>query len=101
MDLSAGFRLIVIGTRLRRSSRAMMCASCMDRVVGRRLFGMEYLKFRRSRIILAAFALFSILFVAFPGIDLYVSRLFFHGGFPRDQWWQTLLHDALNGFLCL
>jgi lipid A 4'-phosphatase len=62
---------------------------------------MEYLKFRRSRIILAAFALFSILFVAFPGIDLYVSRLFFHGGFPRDQWWQTLLHDALNGFLCL
>jgi lipid A 4'-phosphatase len=62
---------------------------------------MHYLKFRRSRVILGAFALFSILVVAFPGIDLAVSRVFFHAGFPRDQWWQTLLHDALNGFLCL
>lgn len=62
---------------------------------------MAYLKFRRSRLILGAFAIFAIIIVAFPGIDLAISRLFFHAGFPRDQWWQTLLHNALNWFLCL
>jgi len=62
---------------------------------------MHYLKFRRSRIILAAFACFSILAVTFPAIDISISRLFFHAGFPRDQGWQLFMHDALNWFLCV
>jgi lipid A 4'-phosphatase len=60
---------------------------------------MAYLKKGRSQIILACFLLFSLVVVMFPAIDIGVSRLFYHGGFPRDQWWQSLLHDSLNWFL--
>jgi lipid A 4'-phosphatase len=62
---------------------------------------MQYLKLGRSQVILASFLLFSLVAAAFPSIDLAISRLFFHGGFPRDQWWQSLLHDSLNWFLGL
>jgi lipid A 4'-phosphatase len=62
---------------------------------------MGYLKRGRSQVILASFLLFSVLVAAFPAIDIAISRLFFDGGFPRDQWWQALLHDSLNGFLGL
>jgi lipid A 4'-phosphatase len=63
---------------------------------------MHYLKLARSQIILAAFLVCSLLLAAFPAIDLTISRLFFHGGsFPRDQWWQSLLHDSLNWFISL
>lgn len=62
---------------------------------------MQYLKLGRSQIILASFLLFSLVVATFPSIDLGVSRLFFHGAFPRDQWWQSLLHDSLNWFLGL
>ncbi len=60
---------------------------------------MQYLKLVRSQIILASFLAFSLVVFAFPAIDLGVSRLFYHDGFPRDQWWQSLLHDTLNWFL--
>ena len=60
---------------------------------------MGYLKRGRSQVILASFVLFSLVVALFPAIDLGISRLFFHGGFPRDQWWQSLLHDTLNWFL--
>jgi lipid A 4'-phosphatase len=62
---------------------------------------MGYLKRGRSQIILASFLLFSLVVAAFPAIDIAISRMFFHGGFPRDQWWQALLHDSLNWFLGL
>lgn len=62
---------------------------------------MGYLKSVRSQIILASFLLFSLVVALFPAIDIGISRLFFHGGFPRDQWWQSLLHDSLNWFLGL
>lgn len=62
---------------------------------------MGYLKRGRSQVILASFLLFSAVVALFPAIDLSISRLFFHGGFPRDQWWQSLLHDSLNWFLGL
>jgi len=62
---------------------------------------MGYLKRGRSQVILASFVLFSVLVAAFPTVDIAVSRLFFDGGFPRDQWWQALLHDSLNWFLGL
>jgi lipid A 4'-phosphatase len=60
---------------------------------------MHYLKLRRSRLILGAFLLFSVLITALPGIDLSISRFFFHGGsFPLDPW-QRLVHVGLNYFL--
>lgn len=60
---------------------------------------MHYFKLRRSRIILGAFLLFSLLLTALPGIDLSISRLFFHGGgFPLDPW-QRAVHVGLNYFL--
>jgi len=62
---------------------------------------MGYLKSGRSQVILASFLLFSLVVAVFPAIDINISRLFFHGGFPRDQWWQALLHDSLNWFLGL
>jgi lipid A 4'-phosphatase len=69
--------------------------------VGEAARDMHYLKFRRSRIILLAFACFTIVVMAFPAIDIGISRLFFHDGFPRDQGWQRFMHDVLNWFLCL
>lgn len=61
---------------------------------------MNYLKQRRSLIILASFLAFFALVVAVPGIDLYVSGLFYQDtGFVRDQWWQKLLQDCLGWFL--
>jgi lipid A 4'-phosphatase len=62
---------------------------------------MGYLKRGRSQVILASFLLFAVLVTAFPAIDIAISRMFFHGGFPRDQWWQSMLHDSLNWFLGL
>jgi lipid A 4'-phosphatase len=62
---------------------------------------MQYLKLGRSQIILASFVLFSLVVAVYPAIDITISRLFFHGHFPRDQWWQSLLHDSLNWFLGL
>lgn len=62
---------------------------------------MGYLKRGRSQVILACFVLFSLVVALFPAFDLGISRLFYDGGFPRDQWWQALLHDSLNWFLGL
>jgi lipid A 4'-phosphatase len=62
---------------------------------------MGYLKRGRSQVILASFLLFSLVVAAFPAIDIAISHLFFDGGFPRDQWWQALLHESLNWFLGL
>jgi lipid A 4'-phosphatase len=64
-------------------------------------FDMGYLKRGRSQVILASFLLFSLIVSAFPAIDINVSRLFYDGGFPRDRWWQSFLHDSLNCFLGL
>src|SRR3954452_4648181 len=62
---------------------------------------MGYLKRGRSQIILAAFLLTSLLLAAFPAVDLGISGYVFNGGsFSVDQWWQALLHDSLNWFLC-
>jgi len=62
---------------------------------------MGYIKRGRSQVILASFLLFSVVVALFPAIDLGISRLFYQGGFPRDQWWQSFLHDSLNWFLGL
>lgn len=60
---------------------------------------MQYFKLRRGRIIFGAFLLFSLLITALPGIDLAISRLFFHdGAFPLDPW-QRAVHVGLNYFL--
>ena len=63
---------------------------------------MDYLKLRRSQYILASFAIFALFVIAFPGVDLAISNLFFDGrGFPRDQWWQRLRQQGLGYFLPL
>lgn len=62
---------------------------------------MGYLKRGRSQVILGSFLLFSLVVAVFPTIDISISRLFYQGGFPRDQWWQAFLHDSLNWFLGL
>jgi lipid A 4'-phosphatase len=69
-------------------------------VAGGETVAMNYLKLRRSRIILGSFLMFAVLISAFPSVDLQISRLFFsEGGFLHDQWWQRLLQDGLPYFL--
>src|SRR5690349_20446729 len=61
---------------------------------------MDYLKMRRGQVILASFAIFAVFVIAFPGVDLAISSLFFDGKtFLRDQWWQRLLQQGLGWFL--
>ena len=60
---------------------------------------MYYLRLRRSQIILASFVILSLLLTAFPGVDLVVSKIFFHGGFQQTQWWQRLLHEGVGWFI--
>jgi lipid A 4'-phosphatase len=63
---------------------------------------MDYLKLRRSRIILAAFVVFALFITTFPGVDLAISSLFFDGQtFLRDQWWQKALQAGLGYFIPL
>lgn len=63
---------------------------------------MHYLKLRRSQTILVCFAVSSLLLMAFPSIDLYVSRLFFDESFHLStQWWTRLMHESMGYFLCL
>ncbi len=63
---------------------------------------MLYLKKRRSQILLASFVLFAVIVVAFPGIDIAISKLFYDGNsFIRDQWWQTVLQEGLKYFLTI
>ncbi|HKE94214.1 MAG TPA: phosphatase PAP2 family protein [Povalibacter sp.] len=52
--------------------------------------------------ILGLFAASALLFWAFPGIDIFISRLFFDQGFYLSrQWWTTLMHESMGYFLCL
>lgn len=64
---------------------------------------MNYLRLIRGRLILGCFAASSILFAAYPAIDIQVSGLFFFdGGFHLSgQWWAKFLHDGLAWFLGL
>jgi lipid A 4'-phosphatase len=63
---------------------------------------MHYLKLNRSRIILASFAASTLLLMAFPQIDLSISRLFFDRNFPLGgQWWNQLMHESMGYVLCL
>jgi lipid A 4'-phosphatase len=63
---------------------------------------MHYLKLKRSQAILTCFAACSLLLMAFPQIDLYVSGLFFDHHFSlREQWWTKFMHESMGYFLCL
>jgi lipid A 4'-phosphatase len=63
---------------------------------------MQYLRLRRSQIILACFVSFALFITAFPAVDISISKIFFDGNsFLRDQWWQKLLQDGLGYFLCV
>ena len=61
---------------------------------------MHYLKLRRSRAILTLFAASTLLFLVFPGVDIFISRLFFSRGFYlSQQWWTLFMHDSMGYFL--
>lgn len=61
---------------------------------------MGYLQQKRGRIILGCFLITSLLLVAFPQVDIGVSRLFFNGRFFSDAlWWQKLFYSGLPLFL--
>jgi lipid A 4'-phosphatase len=63
---------------------------------------MHYLKLKRSQTILGCFAASSLLLMAFPQIDLFVSSLFFDQSFRLGaQWWNTFMHESMGYFLCL
>lgn len=56
-----------------------------------------YLRTRRARGLLLGFAMSSLLLVAFSGLDLLISRLFFDQGFhSAAQLWTKLLHEAVG-----
>jgi lipid A 4'-phosphatase len=61
---------------------------------------LSYLRLRRTRAILGCFAAVSLMVVAFPAVDLQVSRLFFDGRFyMADQGWSRLLHASVTWFV--
>jgi lipid A 4'-phosphatase len=61
---------------------------------------MTYLRLRRTRTILVYFLTSSVLLVAFSGVDIRISRLFFDNGFYLEhQGWTRLLHDAVRYFI--
>jgi lipid A 4'-phosphatase len=54
----------------------------------------------RSRLIIVCFVVTSVILVAFPGIDLYVTRLFYDGGFSfTDTPLQKGIREATTWFL--
>lgn len=60
----------------------------------------NYLKRPRTRTILACFLVSSALLVAFPGIDIRISSMFFdHGFYMASEGWARLLHDSVRGFI--
>jgi lipid A 4'-phosphatase len=62
----------------------------------------SYLKRRRTRTILACFLVSSALLVAFSGIDLHISGMFFdHGFYMARQGWTSVLHHSVRGFIVL
>jgi lipid A 4'-phosphatase len=57
---------------------------------------------KRCRTSLACFLTASLLLAAFPGIDLFISKVFFDGSFHLgNQWWLKLLQRGLPYFLAL
>lgn len=63
---------------------------------------MSYLTTRRARRLLLCFVVSSLLLVAFSGLDLLISRLFFDQGFHfAAQLWTKLLHEAVGVVIAL
>ena len=63
---------------------------------------MRYLSLQRSQLILASFVTCSLLLVAFPAVDIGISRWFFDNGFCWSKlWWQPLLRDLTTWMLSL
>ena len=60
---------------------------------------MDYLRLRRTRLMLGSFLLFALLISVFPRIDIQISSLFFDGTSFWHVWWQKLLKDALGYLL--
>jgi lipid A 4'-phosphatase len=63
---------------------------------------LSYLKLLRGRAIIGCALLSSLLLVALPGVDIYISGLFFDRGFYlNSQWWQILSRQGIGYFLGL
>lgn len=62
----------------------------------------SYLELKRARIILGCFLMSALVLLAFPAIDISISRIFFEQGFHlKDQWWYSLVRDGLTYLLGL
>jgi lipid A 4'-phosphatase len=71
-------------------------------VAGETWVYVSYLKQKRGQLILACFLMTSLLLSQFPGIDLQISRVFFHNGFAlKREWWGAWLHESVTYFLWL
>jgi lipid A 4'-phosphatase len=58
---------------------------------------MSYLKQVRAQIILAGFLASSLLLFEFPSVDLYITRAFYHAGFPlKNQWLSSFLGNGIG-----
>jgi len=57
---------------------------------------MNYLRLRRSRLILGSFLLFAAIILAFPMLDIRISRVFFDSNTFWEQWWQKALKEGLG-----
>jgi lipid A 4'-phosphatase len=60
---------------------------------------MDYLRRRRTRVILGSFLLFALLMSVFPRIDIQISSIFFDGSSFWNERWQKLLQDAVGYFV--
>jgi len=62
---------------------------------------MTYLRTARSRLVLLALVVSSLLFYWFPDLDLRASGLFHRGGrfFLDHSWWTTMLHRSVAYFV--
>lgn len=63
---------------------------------------MNYIKQTHSQILWITFLLSSFIFIAFPHLDIQISRLFYNNGFYlKGSWWETALYKSVKPFLII
>jgi len=60
-----------------------------------------YFRLGRTRLILGSFALFALLILAFPTVDIEISSAFFDGRTFQERPWHKLLQESLTYFLAI
>ncbi len=63
---------------------------------------MNYIKQTHSQILWITFLLSSFIFIAFPHLDIQISRLFYNNGFYlKGSWWEAALYKSVKPFLII